>query len=108
MGNYDFSRPNRKGRIRCYANPAHAALCGVKLLRRSAAATTTASTAAPSSATALRATRNRDVLFAVEHKGHGRPHLVDVEVQIQKLLAGIGAIDLKVASRAGEYEVAGG
>jgi hypothetical protein len=32
-----------------------------------------------------------------------------VEVQIQKLLAGIGAIDLKaVASRGGEYEVAGG
>jgi hypothetical protein len=34
--------------------------------------------------------------------------LVDVEVQIQKLLAGIGAIDLEVASGAGEYEVAGG
>ena len=67
-----------------------------------------AATASKSAAAALRTSGNGDVLLAIEHKGHGRTHLVEVGVHVQKLLAGIGAIDPKVASDAGEYEVAGG
>ena len=131
MGNYDFSekrghhslsRPEARLTMRGTARRGQAIVSplfdGCDLVGRSAArrrrstagstATTAATTSAASATTALRTSGNGDVLLAIQHKGHGRPHLVDVEVQIQKLLAGIGAIDLKVAPRAGEYEVARG
>ena len=64
--------------------------------------------AATSSASSGRTTGNGDVLFAVEHKRHGRPNHVEVSVYVEKLLAGIGTINPKEASDAREHEVARG
>ncbi len=83
----------------------------LSLIGRSAAGrgcSPTTAAESPSAAVALGTAGNGDVLLAIQHERHGRTHLVEMGVHIQKLLAGIGAIDPKVASHAGEYEVAGG
>ena len=76
----------------------------------SAPATGAATTATSAACTrcGLWTTGNGNVLLAVKHERHRRPHLRKMRIKIEKLLAGIRAICDKPIDNAGENEIPSG
>jgi hypothetical protein len=69
--------------------------------------TSTAATEAPA-ACGRRSTGDGDVLHAIQHEGHRRTDVGQVSVHVEEFLAGIGAINPKSGSHAGEDQIPGG
>jgi hypothetical protein len=78
-------------------------LCGGTTAATAATTTTTAT----ATSTADR-TGNGNVLFAVQHKGHGRPGVSDSGRQIQHLLTRICSEREQPIGNVGKHQISGG